>query len=485
MEIGNLKTRASLKQFVPLSFSMMVALLFSSSAWAITLNEYLDEVGRNNKAVTASQYSEKSANLSTAQSALLTAPQFFANALSSSDKSPTIMGSLNGTERQNKNLQSGFQMNSNLGLQGRLYYSHDEQKILGSTFIPPEQDTLKLESYNIELKLPIWQNGFGRDVRFQKNAIEQQAKAESIQARFENESVLLQAEVAYFKLAKLQQEREVLLRLKDQGEKLVDWTRKRADSRLLEKSNLNESIAALAGRDLELKRKILEYEDALKEFNSIREVALDTPATLTSLKEQLSSVKTRDLSQKLVRLDLKAHESAIESEKSSLERSKELLKPKLDLSTKLATFKKQNNIDDTSRCTDSNACSQFVIGVNFEMPLDFGSVNDARSAADFRVKAREASLIRARSESDTQLVRLQRSLELIDQQIVASDGLIKAQQDRLAEERKRQKLGRGSTFDIIRAEQDLSQSELYLIQLQFSKLEALSSLRIFVPSEGL
>lgn len=338
MEIGNLKTRASLKQFVPLSFSMMVALLFSSSAWAITLNEYLDEVGRNNKAVTASQYSEKSANLSTAQSALLTAPQFFANALSSSDKSPTIMGSLNGTERQNKNLQSGFQMNSNLGLQGRLYYSHDEQKILGSTFIPPEQDTLKLESYNIELKLPIWQNGFGRDVRFQKNAIEQQAKAESIQARFENESVLLQAEVAYFKLAKLQQEREVLLRLKDQGEKLVDWTRKRADSRLLEKSNLNESIAALAGRDLELKRKILEYEDALKEFNSIREVALDTPATLTSLKEQLSSVKTRDLSQKLVRLDLKAHESAIESEKSSLERSKELLKPKLDLSTKLATF---------------------------------------------------------------------------------------------------------------------------------------------------
>lgn len=119
------------------------------------------------------------------------------------------------------------------------------------------------------------------------------------------------------------------------------------------------------------------------------------------------------------------------------------------------------------------------------MPLDFGSVNDARSAADFRVKAREASLIRARSESDTQLVRLQRSLELIDQQIVASDGLIKAQQDRLAEERKRQKLGRGSTFDIIRAEQDLSQSELYLIQLQFSKLEALSSLRIFVPSEGL
>jgi outer membrane protein TolC len=485
MKIEKSKSRASLKKFYPLSTPLLVVLFFSNSALAITLNEYLDEVRRNNKAVTAAHFSEKSANLSNAQGALLTAPQFFATALSSSDKSPTIMGALNGTERQNKNLQSGFQMSSVLGLQGRIYYAHDEQKIIGSSFIPPEQDTLNLESYNIELKLPIWQNGFGRDVRFQKNAIEQQAKAESTQARFENESILLQAEIAYFKLSKLQQEREVLFRLKDQGEKLVSWTRNRSESRLLEKSNLNESVAALAGRDLELKRKILEYEDALKEFNSIREVALDTPATVTPLQEQLSSTKIRGLTQNLVRLDLKSHESAIESERSSLERSKEALKPKIDLSTKFATFKKQNDLDDTSRCTDSNACSQFVLGINFEMPLDFGSIKDARSAADFRVKAREAFLIRARSESNAQLVRLQRSLELIDQQIVSSDGLIKAQQDRLAEERKRQKLGRGSTFDIIRAEQDLSQSELYLIQLQFSKLEALSSLRLFVPSEEL
>lgn len=432
----------------------------------------------------ASRLSEMSADNFKSQSNLLTSPQFFVTGQSSKDKSPTLLGELQGTERRNQGVQSGIQTNTAFGVQGRLYFSHDNQQTLGSSFIPVGQESIDLQSYNLELKIPVWQNGFGRDVRSQRRAIQAQAEAEKFQASFEAQSTLQRAETAYYRLAKLQSEKEVLLRLVDQGNKLTSWAKEKVGSRLLEKSNLTESIAAKASRDLELRAKDLEYQDALREFNSLRQFPLDTQVALSAIND-LVEKKSKFLPPQITesRIDVKAQERAIEAEKENLKRSKELLKPRLDITGKLASFTKQSDINDTRRCTDVNACSQVVVGLTFEMPLDFSNTEKAASSANQKIEAREAALARARIDSADGLSRIQKSLELIDQQIIASRELLKAQENRLKEERNRQKLGRGSTFDVIRAEQDFSQSELALIQIYFAKLQTLSSLRLYASSE--
>ncbi len=477
------KARANTRRLL-LIFSWSICLLFSSTSFAISLEEYLKQVESKNQSIESANLSKKASETGDSEAAVLTSPQFFTSAQVARDKSPTLLGDLQGTDRRGQTLQSGFQSQTDFGVQGRLYFSHDQQRTLGSSFVQPGQEQIDLQSYNLELKLPLWQNGFGRDLRLQKSAIKSQAKAEGFQADFDYQSTIHRAESTYYRLSRLQEEVQVLSGLVDQGEKLVSWARTRVGSRLLEKSNLTESQAAFAGRELELKGKQLEYEDALRDFNSIREFPLDTKVTLSSVKEVLSKV-SRETSIKatFVRLDLRAQEQLIDAEKKSLERALEALKPKLDLSTRFASFTKQSDLNDTRRCTSTDSCSQVVLGLNFEMPLDFGSVDKASAASRYRIQAREASLNRARTESDSQLNRLRKSFELLDAQILASEQLLKAQSERLKEERSRQRLGRGSTFDVIRAEQDYSQSELTLLALQFSKLDAISQLRLFVSPE--
>lgn len=452
-------------------------------SWGLSLDEYLRQVETKNQGIEASRLHEKAAENADAQASLLTAPQVFANGQSVRDKSPTLLGELQGTERQSQTIQTGLQAQTDFGLQGRLYFSHDQQKTLGSSFIQPGQEQIDLQSYNLELKLPLWQNSFGRDTQLQKSSITAQAQAELAQSIFENRSTLQAAEAAFYKLSRLQEEQGVLKRLVEQGEKLVSFARSKVGSRLLERSNLTEASAALASRELELQAKTIEYEDALREFNAIREFALDTAVSLEPIGNQLRNTRITAVQDSLTRLDLKVQEKVIEAEKLSLKRSQEALKPKLDLSTKLSSFTKQSDLTDTRRCIDANACSQVVVGLNFEMPLDFSNVEKAKESASYRIQAREVSLKRARLESDSQLERLKKNLELLDSQIKASERLLSSQKDRLKEERNRQRLGRGSTFDVIRAEQDFSQSELSLIQSQAAKLEVLSQLKLFVARE--
>ena len=452
-------------------------------SWALSLDEYLRQVETKNQGIEASRLNKKASENADAQARLLTSPQFFATGQTVRDKSPTLLGELQGTERQSQAIQTGLQSQTDFGLQGRIYFSHDQQKTLGSSFIQPGQEQIDLQSYNVELKLPLWQNSFGRDTRLQKSSITAQAEAELAQSTFENKNTLQAAELAYYRLSRLQQEQQVLRRLVEQGEKLVSFARSKVGSRLLERSNLTEASAALASRELELQAKAIEYEDALREFNAIREFALDTTVSLEPIENQLRSTKLTEVSSVLMRLDLKVQEKAIEAEKLSLKRSQEALKPRLDFSTKLSSFTKQSDFNDTRRCIDANACSQVVVGLNFEMPLDFSNVEKAKESASYRIQAREASLNRARLESDSQLERLKKNLELVDSQIKASERLLSAQKERLKEERNRQRLGLGSTFDVIRAEQDFSQSELSLIQSQAAKLEVLSQLKLFVARE--
>jgi outer membrane protein TolC len=465
-----------MKLYLLIFFSTLPAV-----AATLSLEDYLGRVAGDNSGVLASEKIAEASEGGKAQSYLLTAPSFFAEARSTEDKSPTLLGELQGTYRKNQTFTTGLQFRSLYGFNGRAFIAGEQQGIFGSSFIEPGKNEVYFQSSNLEVSVPLWQGFMGNTVRLERDRILTSAQAEKSLAEFEKQGTLIEAELSYLRLAKLHREIEVIEELVRQGERLVSFSRQKVSQRLLEITNLKESEAALSARRLELEARRAEKRDAEKVFQSFLEAESLTEIELEPLERLFE--KSKILERIPVRKDLEAQALALESDQAVLSATDESLKPRLDLSARAATFNQQSNFNDSQRCRSANDCSLYSVGVYLEVPLDRESVSKSRAAIAGRLKARELTFKRVEYDSGIEFKRLHQQLELTRKQIGFAEDLVKIQNERLREERKRQTFGRGSTFDVIRSEQDHSQSILNDLQIRYAYLEAATRLKSFAEKK--
>jgi outer membrane protein TolC len=155
-----------------------------------------------------------------------------------------------------------------LGFDTRAYISGDKQGTFGSSFIESGKDEVYFQGSNLEVSIPLWQGFLGKSLELEKSKVLSQSKAENSIANYQKQQLIVEAELSYLRLSKIQNEIEILQELVKQGERLASYAGRKVEQRLLEVTNLKESQAALSARPLQLESKIAEKTNVTKEFLS-------------------------------------------------------------------------------------------------------------------------------------------------------------------------------------------------------------------------
>ncbi|MFN8790775.1 MAG: hypothetical protein ACK5Y2_04890 [Bdellovibrionales bacterium] len=194
----------------------------------------------------------KGATFEQKQAENATAPQGFAEYVSSQDKSPNLTPEFSGTERNGDELKVGLQSQTALGIKPRVFAFNQNQRVLNISSLPNPNLSLQRRGAGIEADISLWKNRFGKDVRGQISSSQATSQALLYQAEASKLVFELEADVLYFETSFLKQAILIQEDLVQQGEKLMAWTKSQAASRLLEPVHVAQAKASLQARKLSL-----------------------------------------------------------------------------------------------------------------------------------------------------------------------------------------------------------------------------------------
>lgn len=412
---------------------------------------------------------------------LLTSPQFFVNAGSTNDKSPSTASSIYGTERRILEVETGLQMQTDTGLAGKIFVGQSNTKVSGTSpiLLPSNNNEFVLQDYGIELQLPILKNGFGRDVKLKKESIVKASEASLAYAQIDRIQLENKAFLTYLMSARLQETIKLQKILVEQGRSLVNWTQHRVDAKILENADLSQSIAAMQERELNLQTSLITFSDLQKEFNTI--ISEDPTENLPQL-QSLEMLVPNDViipPRSITYRETIALSKSIQAEKANLLLQKEDYKPELNVVGKATGYTKQSETNDTTRCTSFQACSQIYFGVTLKIPLDVAATSNSIASAENKIKAKKFMVEDAQAQSGADAKKLFQKSKILKLQRDLSYKIVETQKLRLDQERKRQKYGRASAFDIIRAEQDYVESQIHRLSIIYSQAELKAQFALF------
>jgi hypothetical protein len=252
-------------------------LAVSVTSHAMTLDEFLRKVESDNSYSQSQILSAEASQLRESEGPLLTSPDLYTLGNATIDKRQTQNPSFEGTRRNSNTYQLGVEQQSIWGLKHKLYYSLDQTELIGADHNFSPNPSASKSSFNYEISLPIWRNGFGRSTQDQINSIVSQNKSESFAAQFNRKQIKVNATAVYWQLKSAQELFALSNELLESNDGFLNWTRRRVRDRLGEESDLRQAEAIVALREYELEQARTEVTEAQQLFNEMLELPPGTP----------------------------------------------------------------------------------------------------------------------------------------------------------------------------------------------------------------
>lgn len=367
----------------------------------------------------------------------------------------------------------GLSQEFSFGVQMKLNYNLFKTQFFNAGFgaIP-----LPFENWNaipsVDVEIPLWQNLFARSSRASRDITVAQNRAEFEAANLSQTEVLINAQLAYWRLATAQSvvrlQKEAFSRSKD----LYEFIQKKARMDLRDKSDVLQTKAAYVANELDLKLALDEERSAQRNFNRWRFEAPETAVPALKALDAESFDRTALPQQRPgERLDVTIAQEQSKLSKAVAIMAEERNKPALSLVGSYA-MNGRNDLrasDAISNVNTSNRNS-YAYGVQFTVPLHLGASADAREGARLRQAAADADLEFKKKDQDLQWADLvanhQESLNRLD----LLGQIVKAQLEKLQEEKRLIRLGRSSLFNVLNFEQEYLRSEKVRAQSLYESL---------------
>jgi outer membrane protein TolC len=348
--------------------------------------------------------------------------------------------------------------------------------------------------WNAEISQSILKNSFGRAVQLRRRADRQELQAELKQIEYRKSAYSIQLENLYWDLSFSEREIEIRTASLQRSRESLRWIKSRLARSATEKIDLIQAEASAAKREIEL-------EQALERRQSLQLQLCSEVTTCDNLlkpKQIGADLKTRrsplslvhtflknpaDASQSPVRLDaLSSAHIALALEARS-ERARDQYWPDLKLLAAVGSNAIEDRFSQSLQNSGENPYA--LVGFRLSVDLDFGLKKRAKDAANFRFESAQLQASQSLRASQNQWAELLMSLERLERQRALSDRLLKIEAEKIAEERKRYRNGRSTTFELISFEQDAADAELALhrIELELRKTEAQARLFSFETLE--
>jgi len=455
-----------------------------SSAHALTLEEYLDQVKTQNLNYNAAAQNAEAYELLRRKAELVTAVKLYGYSEKSMAEQNQALQIFRYKQVDYQRNQIGFSQTSDFGLNTNAYYALVNTFYHGLNTTNSANPSLAQSNYQaiptLELSLSLWQNRFGAATRASKDSTYFANESQKLTAKSLSLNELVNSEKAYWTLVYARKAVEINRRAVESAKKILDYVSKREKMNLGDKSDVLQAQASFEARQLVLKQAENDEKIAVKIFNKQRNTNLDEAP------ESLDEFDLKKLQTYLVpkvkaadRFDVKASEASMKAAVASAKSEEESSKPSVNLYGSHSL----TQIKDTPYKAVANSFAPngigSKIGINFSMPINFGLTSDLQQGAIKNASAARITYRQKLLDQQNDWESLIQNMESYKQNLTLSLAIEAAQKSKLENERQRLRQGRTSTYQVLLFEQDFANAELNTQQLTYKLVEAIANSKLY------
>jgi outer membrane protein TolC len=462
----------------PLLATALILALCGPSAFALSLNEYLEQVKASNPQVKALVEQRNALKERGNEGALATTPEFFTNLQLVDDRTPPLIPGFQPSRTKAEGYQLGLRGQFAFGLSSSLSFEKNSVHLDGLnggmfSIENPYTDTIA----KLELKQSLWRNGFGEKTRADRDQISLASQSQYEAVDYQLRQLLLQAENAYWGLSSFNEIIDLQKANVDNARKTNSWMKGRVKQRLFDDVDGLQTQAALETRELE-------YQSSLDEKGSL-ERELKKYLNTDRLPENLDSISgyTRPIPASAQDLEgdgmFSAQKLQQKSQKAQATSMRSQLRPQLDLVTSIASTGRDPEFNDSLKELNEAKQTTWMVSLQFSAPIDFSFLHKLRKGYDRQIKASEENL----SAIDYELLKTKE--DLLAQARDAKERLEKARRiEKISEQIvKKERIlfrnGRTTTYQMLNTEQDFASAQIQRVRAQLAFIQLNNTLRLF------
>ena len=394
------------------------------------------------------------------------------------DRGPRLNPAFQGTSREQTSMALGFTKKTRYGLDAELSYNSIREDYTGR----PTQFFALNDFYTNNLTFSVEQslirNSFGAQSRNEEKALYLQYEAEHLMAEREAVQVLVTAEKSYWALAFNEEIVKTLGESVKRAGSILEYNKKRFKRNVIENGDVLQANAGYLLRQLDHEEAKNNYTQFLKDYRSMIESSksITPPLDAPSYKEALS-YKVPEMTAKSANYLSRLRQT--KAAKARLKALKESAKPDLKFFASLVTGDIRANYSDSNEGAFGTDNPVTTVGIRFSTPLAFGKINTLFDAYTEEAVAAELSLSRLAVEERVEKDKLIKRFTDLQARLKLSQDLELAQKKKLENEKKYQKRGRSTTYQVLLFEQDYLNSQVSGLRLRLELMNVYSDFKNF------
>jgi outer membrane protein TolC len=446
----------------------------ATSSTKLTLESYLKQVRENNKALVSYTRQKESARLQVRTNDVQLSPSLVSSAQAEWDSRKPGNALLSYDRIETQNYSFGVKQDTRYGTSLSLGYAVDYTNYVNMLGGP-------LSYYDarpvLEVSQQLLKNGFGKSTQAGLKATEAKWKAEEYAADSGMDTITLNAETAYWKLAIAREIVSIQEKSLHQAQAIYDYVAGMAKKNLYEKADVIQAQASLESTRLSLKQAQDDERAALRAFNSYRNAdpGSDPGELLVFDLQELESVTPP--SRRGSKAGVKAAEFKVKSTQEQVKVSMDENLPSLVLFGSYAMNGRGPFFEDSISDSLVSGLPTSTVGVRFSVPLDRSAVSDVNKGLGTQSAAAALSYEQMLADQEQEWADLSAKLFDAREQLKMAKTIEGVQQEKLDNERLRLRQGRTTTYQVLQFEQDHLKSELTCVGNALSVLSLLAQMR--------
>lgn len=341
--------------------------------------------------------------------------------------------------------------------------------------------------WEVRLTQSLWRNSFGHFTSLRHRSERAELFNRKMALIYERQLVLVDLEALYWDLTTAMKEEQIRIKNIEASQTLKKWTDERLKRTAAERSDVLQAQALLSSRELDLvtTRNQIEFlRNRLRQIfidqekgNIIPDVrSLEVERPVQTL---ISVPGTVELPQ---RLDAVVSNSLAEQAELEARQIREQLKPQFDAYIGYGRNGIATTFDDAWTRANSGNHSATRVGVLLRIPLNRSRVSDREKAAQLAAEANKLRAQYALRNSKVGWAEVVRRVNTLKEQVKEASRLSEFQLAKVAEERRRFRLGRSTVFQLTTFEADAADAEVRKYRFLGDLRKAESQARLFTTS---
>lgn len=445
---------------------------------AFSLENYLEEVKKNNTAYQGLSESQKASEQKRIAGDIQLTPALTLKSTQFRDKKqPTQLGN---TESKVDKATATYSQKLSTGTVVQL--SADTTAYQNDGIVSPAFANFKKYSQGalgVSVQQSLWKDAFGKSTDLRRDREQALWRLESLGIKAQVSQLLIESEALFWDYIYLGEEIKIKEASLGRAKKIESWVSRRFKDGIADESDYLNAQALVAARELELSNSQDEFtavEAKLKD-----QMGWDQTKKLPVFSGSLAQSRPIPKNENRVRIDaLQTQEEALLKKAISLE-AKEGLKPDLNLGLSYNTnsYAPNGTMSDATKDWQETETPTTAVALTFTYLFGTDAKDAALASANGEARASELRAQRKKLEAETAWTDFRRRYTELNEKINAAARISSLQLQRAKLESDKLSKGRSITSLVITAEQEAEEAHLRLTKLRAEQRKMESQLQLF------